>query len=273
MGIKVRRIRTLTLCASLLSTPALSADPGLQATIAPGFDQEIRSCAQRNNTHTTLKQRQLVQVSSEDGWVRESTRMMYLKRFADDHVKILFEVTAPASEAGLKVLVDKKGDADPVVHVYSPETGRARRMMSSGASHSVLGTDLTFEDALYFQTLGDAAVTRRTEDAVIDGHPVFVLQSFPSGQRSAYSRIEAAVDKALCLPLRVDFHAPNGSLAKRFEADLSRTQSVDGQYFPLASVMHNFAQRSKSEFTIQSMEAGIELHDRLFSLKAIRKGH
>lgn len=264
--------RLIAVLVGLSAGGAALGQQGLNADTAPGFDTEIRACAEKNSVHQTLTQRQHVRVVSEDGWTRESTRTVRAKQFAPDHIKVLFRVDAPASEAGLKVLVEKQGSDDPVVHVYSPETGRARRMMGSGAANSVLGTDLTFEDALYFQKFGDAGVTRRGPDRTVDGRAAFTLESFP-GDGSAYSRIAATLDKHLCLPIEVQFFGPNGSLVKRFRNDLKRMATIAGQHYPLYGEMHDLVRRSRSEFTIEQIDAGMPLSDRLFSLREIRKGH
>ena len=91
----------------------------------------------------------------------------------------MIRVDAPPAEAGLKVLLNKQEGRDPIIHVYSPDTGRARRMVGSGASNSILGTDFTYADALHFESFLKTENTRRGKDQNIDGKAVFVLETFP----------------------------------------------------------------------------------------------
>lgn len=145
-SVVMRSIRSTTRalpCAVLLITVT---GAGVAAETGPavhGFGESLSACAARVLPEQTLMQKQSVAVISEQGWTRKSVRRMYWKRFSDDTAKMLFEVEQPISEAGLKVLIIKQRGADPVLYVYTPDTGRARRMVGSGASNSVLGTDLT----------------------------------------------------------------------------------------------------------------------------------
>ncbi len=253
------------------------ATPCLPAVVLAGaleaLDADVRACAERALPRLSMVQKQAVKVISDDGWVRSSSRTMYWKRFADETVKMLFVVDKPLAEAGLKVLISKHRDHDPVIHVYTPDTRRARRLVGSGASNSVLGTDLTYEDALHFDTVFSAATTRRLDDTLLDGHPAMLLETRPGDESPAYSVIRTFIDRATCVPLKAEFFGPNGSLDKTLSTTRASIRMVNGHAIPTESVMVNHKHRSRSEFTVSAIEVDVELRDQMFTLAEIRKGH
>ncbi len=253
------------------------ADAGLAA----GYDAEamkivpleLRSCAERVSPERTMVQKQHVKVVSEDGWVRESSRTMFWKRFDDETVKVLFRVDEPKSEAGLKVLMEKSDDHDPVIYVYTPDTKRARRLVGSGASNSVLGTDFTFEDAEHLESFLDAENTRRVDDAEVDGTTTLVVETSPNEDTSAYSVIRTFIDEGYCLPVKTEFIGPSGSVDKTFVVLREHVTEIAGRFIPLRTVMFNHKHKSRTEFVVSDVEIDIELKDRLFTVAEIKRGH
>lgn len=251
----------------LLIPSAKAADP-LEA-----LDADLRRCAERILPAASMVQKQVVRVISEQGWQRESTRTLYWKRFENATVKMLFEVERPLSEAGLKVLIIKSGVADPVLYVYTPDTGRARRMVGSGASNSVLGTDLTYEDALHFERFLQAGGSTRKPDRELAGHAAFVLETKPSDDSSAYSLIRTFVDKALCVPVKTEFFGSNGSLDKTLVTNRDDVKIIGERSIALSTVMYNHKLKSRSEFEVTEVALDVALADRLFTLSEIKKSN
>ena len=253
------------------------ADAGLAA----GYDAEdmepvpleLRGCAERISPERTMVQKQRVKVVSDDGWVRESSRTMYWKRFEGDTIKVLFRVDEPTSEAGLKVLMIKSEDRDPEIYVYTPDTGRARRLVGSGASNSVLGTDFSFEDAMHLQSFLDAERTTRVDDADVAGHPVIVLETMTAPDTSAYSLIRAYVEERYCLPIKTEFLGPSGSLDKTFVAMRDHIEEIGGRWIPMQTVMFNHKYKSRTEFVVSDVEIDVELPDRLFTVAEVKKSN
>ena len=234
---------------------------------------ELRGCAERLSPERTMVQKQQVKVVSDEGWVRESSRTMYWKRFDDETVKVLFQVDGPKSEAGLKVLMEKSADRDPVIHVYMPDTKRARRLVGSGASNSVLGTDFTYEDAMHLESFLNTENTRRADDAIVDGHPVIVVETTPESDTSAYSLIRTYIDEPSCLPIKTEFLGPSGSLDKTFAVDRDHMKEINGRWIPFRSVMFNHKNKSRTEFVVSEVEIDVDLKDRLFTVAEIKRGH
>ena len=236
-------------------------------------DVELRACAARALPERTMRQVQDVKVISASGWTRESRRTVYWRRFDDGTIKVLFRVDRPKTEAGLKLLVIQKPAVDPVIYVYSPDLNRARRVLGSGASNSVLGTDFTFEDAMHLQRFLSAAGTRRGSDTLLDGYPAYVAETRPDEDNSAYTLIRTYIDKDSCLPMKSDFYGPNGELDKTLTLSRDTLSKVGERWIPLRMVMESHRQRQRTELTASQVEINVELPAGLFTVTEIEKSH
>ena len=247
----------------------------LDARVVDAWAEEasLAACAAHALPEKTMRQTQAVRITSASGWQRESLRTVYWQRFDDGSIKVLFHVERPRTEAGLKLLVVQKPEVDPVIYVYSPDMNRARRVVGSGASNSVLGTDFTFEDALYLQRFLTADTTTEAGDAVLDGHPAFVAEARPAADDSAYSLIRTFVDKHNCLPMKTEFYGQSGALDKTLTLARDSIIDVNGHAIARVMVMDNHKQKQRTELTASAVEVNVELPASLFTLAEIEKSH
>lgn len=241
------------------------------ATAADSGDSELRACAKRALALRNLRQRQHVRVVSAAGWTRESVRTLVSQRDADGTFKVLLRLERPLAEAGLKVLALVRAGADPVLYVYTPDSGRARRVVGSGASNSVLGTDFTFEDALYLEQVLHAGRSRRLPDTHRDGQQMLTVETVPEADASAYGRIVSEFDRASCVPLVTRFHTPNGTLAKTLSIERARIREVAGHALPFALVMHDHLRGSRTEVSMSDVEIPATLPARLFTITELEQ--
>ncbi len=236
-------------------------------------ETSLAGCAARALPEHTMRQTQTVTISSAAGWQRESRRTVYWQRFDDGTIKVLFHVERPKTEAGLKLLVVQKPAADPVIHVFSPDMNRARRVVGSGASNSVLGTDFTFEDALYLQRFLGTAERVAVQDSTLDGHAVFVAETRPEADDSAYSRIRTFVDKHSCLPMKTEFYGHNGALDKTLTLARDAVIDIHGHAVATRMVMDNHLRKQRTELAASEIEIDAPLPPSLFTLAEIEKSH
>lgn len=265
---------TFTAVPQMLVAALLFAMAGAShAQDSAAVTDTFAACAARALPERSMRQTQQVKITSELGWTRESVRSVYWQRFDDGTIKVLFHVERPPTEAGLKLLVVQAPNVDPVIHVYSPELDRVRRVVGSGASNSVLGTDFTFEDALYLQRFLAKNDGRAVTAGDVDGHPAWVAEVVPDEDRSAYSRIRTYIDKQNCLPMKSEFYGANGTLDKTLLIERAAIELIDGHTIPARMVMTNHKQRQRTELTATAVAINIELPAGLFSLAAIEQHH
>ena len=255
----MRHLHILILCIAI--TPFASA-----------LDGEVATCAARALPGDTMVQRQTVSTESEAGWSRESRRLVQWKRFGDSEIRTLLEVEAPTIEAGLKVLVIKQRGEPPVVWVYTPDTGRARRMVGAGASNSILGGALDINDAEQLERLASPVHARRVSDAQMQGRTTYVVEARAAPPDGAYAGIRAHIDKAWCVPLEVQFLEADGTVVKTLTADITTLQTHGERRIPGHLTVHDPAQRTRTTIEVSDVVVDGELPDHRFSVQAIERG-
>ena len=243
------------------------------AATARAADADLQACAARALPERTMRQLQTVTIVSDAGWVRESARTVVWQRFDDGTIKVLFEVKRPPTEAGLKLLVVAHAHEDPVLWVYSPELGRARRVVGSGASNSILGTDFTFEDAQFLQRFLSDGGAHQLQDTEFDGASAFVAEAVMEADTSAYARIRTIIDKTSCLPLKTEFFAANGHLDKTLVLAREQVRAVGGHFIPFGMTMYNHKQSQRTELRASDVVVDGPVPAGLFSLAEIEKSH
>jgi hypothetical protein len=205
--------------------------------------------------------------------VRESGGTLYWKRFDDGRSKVLVRLTAPTHQAGLAVLLIERETDEPEVHMYSPELRRERRITGGALAGPLLGTDFSYEDFAHFQQIATRGKVTRAEDAMLDDRPAYVLETSPDEDVSAYGRIRTYVDKEVCLPIRTEFFAPNGTLHKELLIDRAEIREVNGHRVPYRTTMIDHAQDSRSVLELTGVTIDSNLPDHLFTPAGLRKGH
>ncbi|MEM7465808.1 MAG: outer membrane lipoprotein-sorting protein [Pseudomonadota bacterium] len=256
---------TLTSLLALLSFQSLSESAFRAA------DPDLQACAKRNALVRTISQRQHVRVISEQGWTRESTRLVYIKRGEDDALNVLFEVETPQTEAGMKVLITKKTAGKPVAWVYLPELGRARRVVGNGAGNSVLGTDFSYEDMLYFECFLNAKNVQKSE-IEHEGRAAWLLETAPHAKSSAYRKIDLILDQQTCLPLGAKFWKHNGDLAKSMIVNIEAIKRVDDHDVLDFITMQDHIRGSKTEIRVEDVAFNPALRAGMFSPSEIKYG-
>ena len=242
------------------------------APIAAAWDDEIASCVVRALPADTMVQRQTVRIEAEAGWSRESRRLVQWKRFSDTEIRTLLEVEAPKIEAGLKVLVIQSRGEAPVVWVYTPDTGRARRMVGAGASNSILGGALDIADAEQFERFASPNHARRLADTRFHGREVYLVEAGAAPPDGAYARIRAYIDKTWCTLLEMKFLDGDGAIVKSMRADLTSLEAHDDRWIPARLTVYDAVQGTRTTIELSDVVIDGELPDHRFSVQAIERG-
>lgn len=234
-------------------------------------DTSAIDCAWRATPMRTMVQTQHVQVTSTAGWSRDSVRRLRWKRFDDGTVKVRIGVEAPKRDAGLEVLIVARPQGRPEIHVYTPDTGRARRMVGAGASVSVLGAELGFEDMQHIDRLLDVAADRASGDTSYAGREVAVVESDVTSDGLPYTRLRALVDKRWCVPLAVEFVRADGTLEKTLRAAPEHIAVIARQRVPLETTVTHHRLGTRSTFTLTDVVIDEPLPDHLFTVQDIEQ--
>lgn len=260
-------------------TTVLVALAALASTGAAAFDTsriedpEVRECADRALPSRTARQIQHVSVVGRNGFVRESLREMYWKRSENNDSRILTRVLEPVDDRGLGVLINDDAERNVVSYMsYSPKIKRVRRVTGKSFFGSILGTDFTYEDFSYFYRVDEREEVTRVDDAVLDDHPAYVLETVKPGDDAHYSAVRFFIDKDVCLPVRTEFIAPNGDLRKELIVDREKIDQVDDHWVPFHVTMIDHKLGTRSVFEVEEVQIDPDLDDGMFEVHALKIG-
>ena len=218
-------------------------------------DPDVRACANRALPSETATQLQKVKVVGDNGFVRESRRVMHWKRAANNDSRLIVQVTEPVGDKGVSVLITDRAEENTITFLtYSPKIRRVRRVTGESFYGSVLGTDFTYEDFSYFYRVDEREEVARVEDSQVDGHPAYVLETTKPGEDAHYSLVRFFIDKEVCLPMKTDFLGPNGALRKQLLVKRDSVTKLDTHWIPFETTMSDLKLNTKTVFVVEEVE-------------------
>lgn len=249
---RTRRSLALALTALLLSavlTPAATAQ-------SPSAEEIVRRL-EENRTYGSSRAELTMLIEDRFG-TREST-MISWSRGEDD---ALIEFTS-AAERGQKVL-----RTEQEIYLFYPDAAELVRLQGSALRESMLGSDVSYEDLTGGRTLLDSYELSLDGTAMIDGHETYRVSMEATSRNIAYPRQTLWIDRELFVARRSEQYALSGRLLKTVEAGMIET--VDGYPVPMRTVISDALKRNSSTtVTIRTIEIGLPLDERLFSLEEL----
>ncbi len=236
-------------------------------------DPQVRACADSSLPRNTLSQLQHVAVIGANGYVRESIRELYWKRFSDEDSRVLVRVVEPPDEKGLAVLINDYEYEDPNYAMYSPRLKRVRRVTGESFFGSILGTDFTYEDFAHFYRVDEREKVRRVADATVESQPAYVLETIKQDDNASYDVVRFYIDQKICMPVRADFFAPNGSLRKQLLVARDSLAKVDGYWVPFHTTMIDFKLDTRTVFVVKEVVIDPELQDGMFNSSELMRSN
>ena len=237
-------------------------------------DPAVRACAERALPARTAHQVQRVEVVGRDGYVRESLREMYWKRSEDNDSRVVVRILEPIDERGVAVLVNDDADRNQTSYMsYSPKLKRVRRVTGESFFGNILASDFTYEDFSYFYRVDEREQVTRHDDAMLDDHPVYVLEADKPGDDAHYSRVRFYIDQDICLPMRTEFFAHNGELRKELLVARDAVEQHGERWVPYDVTMIDHKLGTRSIFKAEAVEIDPDIHDAMFEVQALKVGN
>lgn len=259
--------RALCLLGALASAPAFAFDTSRI------HDPAVRACVERALPTATARQVQQLTAVGKDGYERQSVREMLWKRSPDNDSRVLLRVLEPRDERGVAVLVNDDAERNVVSYMaYSPRIKRVRRVTGESVFGTIITSDFTYDDFSYFYRVDEREQVERMEDGDVDGEPAYVLESRKSREDGEYSRVRFYIDMQICLPMRTEFHGPNGELRKELVADRARVEQVGTHFVPYLTTMIDHKLGTRSIYEVLEVEIDPPFDDALFETAALTRG-
>ena len=217
--------------------------------------EQIVERLQSNQVYDTSRSTGVMTVTDRFG--TKVTSFITYSRGADD---TLIEFTS-SEEKGQKIL----RTADEI-YLFYPDARELIRLQGAAFRDSVMGSDVSYEDLTGGRTLLETyAVTLLGREAV-DGADCFKVEMRARARNVAYPRQIIWVDTRLWAARRVEQYSLSGRLLKVVRMEDLR--QVSGRTVPMRVLMQDQLKKDSSTILeVQSLEIGVTLDPRLFSLE------
>lgn len=269
--------------APVQSLPASAAILALllvaPAAAAPGTLEEIEACMDANRPQDSSVQVVSIRKHDRIGAVTGMRAKIYWKRSEEGRSRVLMRFSDPPDLRDAALLMLQEADRDDM-WMYLPELQRVRRVTGRMMSGSMFGTDFSYEEFQRLQGLGEeSVVTRRLDDAELDGRLAWVLETVPregvpAQERPSHERVVAWIDRELCVPLQVEFFRraePDEEPRKRMVVDPGRVERSGDRNVPRHLEIHDLRDGTRTELEVESIELDADVRDSMFSMRALEK--
>jgi outer membrane lipoprotein-sorting protein len=191
---------------------------------------------------------------------QERTRQVQMWSKTD---RMLVRFLAPADVAGTGLL--SVGDD---MWLYLPALGRVRRIAGHAKKGSFMGTDLSYEDMEEFGKTGFAAAY--SPELIKMEEEFYLLRLTPRSQDRGYQYLEMKVCRERFLPLRIEYYAPDGSLAKVLTT--MDFQEVQGRPTASKLIVEDVAKGSKTILEQLQVDFEPDMDEEIFSTRYLERG-
>ncbi len=155
--------------------------------------------------------------------------------------------------------------------LYLPQLRKIRRVSVRDPGDSFLGSDLTYGDIEERVLAADGHRLVRVDEA--DGVKLHVVESIPKEAQPQYSKrvswYAKAPDWNACYKTKTEYYDPRGSLLK---IQTLSWQQVGGAWAWDRVEVKNYQTKHKSIFEVTNVKFGVDLEDRQFTERELKKG-
>ena len=184
--------------------------------------------------------------------------------------KVLIEVTAPFDIRHTAYLVIVRDEGSDDEFVYQPSARRVRRVDLRNTS--LFGTDFTAADVGY-RSIDDARY-RRLPDEVVQGKPVFVVESRVKDEvDSDYRKIVTYIEKQHYVALRARFWDRYDVEIKELTAPAASMRRFGQQWITTETTIRDLRQGTSSTLYVDELETDPGFHKKIFAVSRLAQGN
>ena len=235
-------------------------------------------------------QQMRLHIFDANGSERQRELEMYEKRLANDELKAIVFLRAPAEVRGTAFLAFSHRGKPADQWLYLPEFKRVRQITASTRNERFVGTDLTYHelDLLAEMTSWsdtDAVATLRHEEPV-EGVACYAIELDPRREDIGYKRIFLWLGRDDLVPRQVEFYEQAagggwlggligsgtqvGQLSKRVRQ--RDVQLVGNIPVPHTIAVETIANGTRTTIEVSGVEFNQNLDDDLFTQRALERG-
>lgn len=229
----------------------------------------VKSCMAKNLPETTSVQAIELRARDRGGYESIMQADVYWKRIEDTPAKVLMYLHEPSDVRGARFLIIQNEPQNDM-YIYMPGLFKVRKITSKNISNSMLGTDFSYEDFERLQGIMTEAKGEQQPDEVLDGHRVYVINSYP-GDNSGYEKITSYIDIETCVTLKTELFEPGGRLRKILTVNPETIRQTGGIYVPMEVVIRDLRDKTKTTMVIDEINIDVPLEDALFDPNQLKK--
>jgi hypothetical protein len=236
--------------------------------------KQIQACIEDNLPETSSVQSIALKAKDRVGAITESKATIHWKKSKEGLSRVLIQFSLPDDLRGASVLMlERKQRGERDMFMYLPELRAVKRITNRMVSGSMFGTDFSYEDFEMIEDYATKPDSQRLADAQLEGQTVWVLESRPAaGEMSGYTRILEYIDPKTCVRLKTELFEANDRLRKVASSDRSTLAEVSGLHYAPKLTLQDLVKQTETELSIEKIEVGVEIPDRLFSQGQLTKG-
>lgn len=196
---------------------------------------------------------------------KRNSRTITSKGYAKGEQTGFTEYLSPAREKGTKML-----KLEDRLWIYSPSTDRTIQLSGHMLRQSVMGSDMSYEDAMEDRKLYEMYNVEILGEESLNDRQVWVLDLNAKVDDATYEKQKMWVDQERFVPLKQEMYAKSGQLLKRVL--LSDVQQKDGRWYPMTMNYKDMLKDGKgTDFIVTSIEFNTEIPEYIFSKAALKQ--
>ncbi len=196
---------------------------------------------------------------------KRNSRTITSKGYARGEETAFTEYLSPAREKGTKML-----KLEDRLWIYSPSTDRTIQLSGHMLRQSVMGSDMSYEDAMEDRRLNRMYNAKVTDEESLDDRKVWVMELNAKIDNVTYEKQKMWVDQERFVPLKQEMYAKSGKLLKRVL--LENVQKIDGHWYPMKMNFKDMLKDGKgTDFIVTSMEFDAEIPEYIFSKASLKQ--
>lgn len=200
-------------------------------------------------------------------------RKLYVirKEIENDGDKSLMNFISPKNLKGTKFLTYSHLKNDDEQWLYLPSMKKLKKINSKNKGSSFMGSEFSYED-LSGGSLEKYTYKYLKDETLPDGRSVWVIESYPIGTTSSYSKIKTWILMKPIIPMKVEYYNKEKKLFKVANFKGYKKLTVKKLVFwrPQSMVMNNVINKKKSVFKWKNLKIGQIFKDRDFSSRNLR---
>jgi hypothetical protein len=255
---------------------AFAAGAALAAGAARAADVEaVQRCLAANAPERSSRYELGFTARDAGGRALEQRARLYWRRFPEGERRVLLRIEAPEKVAGSALLAIVKPETLPEIHLYLPELGQPQRIHRVEQLRGFLGRSGVELAELWRVVEATPELAERLvdENATVAGRPAWAVEGdFEVPRQKGTELVRSLVDRATCVPLRVESFAPSGEARRRLDVDPAHLAQLGARWLPRELVFTDLRDGATATVHVLSVEIDAELPAGLLTRKAMVSG-